>query len=503
MYVRRLAAAAALLVLLAACSAVPAGSALVRFEFVDENRVAQVETIKEDAVSYFRLSDVALAISGIPYWNPRTGKMTLSVGDHLIVMTPNNRFATLGRSVENLSSPALIRRGAFWVPQGFLSGVLARSLNADIEWRPQDASVSIEGLRPAVGSLALRESPDGTVVELGLTDRVDFTAQSRTRATIEVVMAGARLPDSLGVSQDSDHVSGVLAEESPDGVRVEIALTDRAGSYSAEFLRDPARIEVLVRGGYEPVTPTPALRDAKSLLAESVDPFGMPRLGTETVMIDPGHGGSDRGSVGRGGLEEKTATLAIARELGRALRREGFYAFMTRSSDSYIPDQRRAELANLADADIFVSIQCGAWYSGWARGFKVCYYEPPRAASRAPTVGRSRGLPRIAVGPPPRAADDLAWNRLQEDHIAESRELARAVRAGMSESLSLTDRGVGRRSIGLLSGCAMPAIQIELGYITNRDEEALLADGDFIREAVRAIAEGIAAYRSGAEERSP
>ncbi|MFH1502456.1 MAG: N-acetylmuramoyl-L-alanine amidase [Candidatus Eisenbacteria bacterium] len=494
---------AALAVLLAVCHALAADAVLTRFAFVDEDRVAQVETLTEDGGAYFRLSDIALAVSGIRYWNPRTGKMTLSVGDHLIAMNSDSRFAALDRSVENLRAPAVTRRGVFWVPSGFVTGVLASALNADIEWVPDEKAVTITRLRPAVESLSLRSTVDGTVVDMGLTGSVDFTARSRTRAAIEVLMPGARLPDSLGVAVGTDHVSAVLVEESPEGVRAEIVLTDRAGSYGAEFLRDPARIEVLVRGGFESKTPGPALMNVKQLLAQSDDPFRAAGHGTETVMIDPGHGGRDAGSRGRGGLLEKDATLAVARALGRALQREGFYAFMTRSSDSQVPDERRSELANLADADIFVSIQCGAWYSGWAGGFSVCYYEPPHSTARVGTVEQSRGLPRFETERASAATDDLMWGRLQENHIAESRELARAVRASMGEALPLRDRGVGRRSAGVLSGCDMPAIQIELGYITNRDEEALLTDEDFIGDAVRAIARGIAAYRSGVEKRNP
>lgn len=492
---------AALVVIL--CAAGTAGAVLTRFEFVDENRVAQVDMREVAGIAYFRLSDVALSVSGVRYWNPRTGKMTLSVGEHHIAMAPGSRFAALDRSVENLSAPPIVREGTFWVPQGFLSGVLASTLNADVEWRASDGVISIERLRPAVGSLALRQSSEGTLVDIGLTSRADFSVLSRTRGTVEVFLTDARLPDSLSVRDDTEYISGVLVEESPEGVRVEIAATDRAGSYSAEFRRNPARIEVLVRGGFEPQTPSPQLRDVKHLLPGSDDVFGTAGLGIETVMIDPGHGGSDHGSVGRGGLEEKAVTLALARKLSEALQRKGLYAFMTRSSDSHVPIERRTELANLADADIFVSLQCGAWVSGWARGFNVCYYEPPSSSSGVTTVTEGRGLPRIQTARSVGAADELLWTRRQEDHIAESRALARAVREKAADALPLRDRGIGRRSLGVLSGCAVPAIQIELGYITNRDEEALLQDEGFLRDAARAIADGIAAYTSAAEETSP
>ncbi len=497
---RHVSVAVAALSLWAAVS-VSTAAGPARFEFADEGRVAQVETMTENGNVYFRLADVALAVSGVRYWNPRTGKVTLSVADHRVSVTPDSRFAVFDTSVENIMDPVLIRRDDVWVPVGFVTRVLGPSLDSRITWLPDETVARVERLRPSVDSLTVRQTTDGTLVDLGLTSRATFRAESRSRATIEVIIPGAQLPDSLGVEQETEYVTGVFLEAGPDGVRAEIGLTDGAGSYSADLLSNPPRIQVLVRGGVESATPSLELRDLKHLLPESDDMFTAMGSGLETVMIDPAHGGRDPGAIGRDGLEEKDVTLSLARELSRALQRKGFYVFMTRSSDSDVPAYRRAEIANLADADIFVRLQCGAWYSGWARGFSVDYYQPPGWAAETETVRRGRGLPRVQTVAEPGPADELDWDKLQEGHIAGSRALARALDASMKSSLSLNDRGVGRRTSPVLAGCAMPAVQIELGYITNRDEESLLSDEGFLREAARAIADGIAAYRTAAKER--
>ena len=485
--------------LVTALFATGAGGQIARVEF-DGGAVARVETRREEGETYFRFADIALAVDGIRYWNPNTRKATLSVGTRRITVAEDSRFAVLDREVVNLRARPSFTSEGFWVPVGFLQGPLARVLNAEVVWDPGEAVLSVRALRPAVRSLDVRSTGDGTIVELGLTGATEFTARSRTRATVEVMFPGARLPDSLGVAGGTDHVSDVIVEESPDGVRAEVAVTQRAGSYDVEMLSDPYRVEVLVRGGYEPDTPSPRLRDVKHLLPDADDSIGLRGIGIETVMIDPGHGGSDRGSVGRSGLTEKEVTLSFARELSRELQARGFYAFMTRSSDSFISQERRAEIANLAVADVFVSIQCGAWYSGWASGFSVCYYEPPASASTARQGRRGSGLPRLGREAPAGVKDDLRWDRMQEQRIGESRALARAVAGSMRDALPLRSRGVDGRSLPVLAGCSMPAIQVEIGYITNRDEETLLTDPDFLRDVARAVASGVAAYRASAEE---
>jgi N-acetylmuramoyl-L-alanine amidase len=212
-------------------------------------------------------------------------------------------------------------------------------------------------------------------------------------------------------------------------------------------------------------------------------------------MIDPGHGGRDPGAVGPSGSAEKDATLALALELSRLLQREGFYVFMTRSSDSYVPLKRRAELSNLAAADVFVSLQADAWYSRSAGGFRVAYYAPTAVRWRPRGRSRGGGLRYVEGTGAPLNESGLEWDHVQDAFRDESRKLAGAVHDRMAEDLAVADRGIASRSLSVLSGCAMPAIMIEVGFISNGGDEERLADEGFRRDAARAIARGIADYR--------
>ena len=479
-----------------------APAAEVRFAFGDDDGTARVETLRENGVTYFRLADITTAVAGVRHYNPATGKVTLVVGSHRISMTPGSRFAAFDRSTENLSGPLLYRGGAFWVPAGFLTRVLARALNASVEWSRADGLVSIIELGPVVSSVVVEEQPGGdTVVAFSLSEPAGFIAESTNRESVEVFFAGATLVDSLGTPDGAGYVSRIAAEETGRGVRAVIAVTAGAGAYQAELLANPARVEIRVKGGLAARTPSPELRDTRRLRPNTGDGPGRSGDGVETVMIDPGRGGREAGAVGSGGTETKNVTLAFARALSTALQREGFYVFMTRSSDSFVPARRRAEIANLTEADVFVSLECDAWYSGWARGFNVSYYEPAVAPRAEGERVRSRGLPREHGAPTARVADDLLWARTQEDFLAESRVLARSVHRSMAEDLPLQDRGVRRRTLAILSGCSMPAIRVELGFISNGEEESLLTDDRFVRDAARAVARGIVEYRSRTEGR--
>jgi N-acetylmuramoyl-L-alanine amidase len=219
-------------------------------------------------------------------------------------------------------------------------------------------------------------------------------------------------------------------------------------------------------------------------------------------MIDPGHGGADSGYAGRADLLEKDVTLAIADEVARNLRREGFYVFMTRSLDSRVPVKRRAEIANLAGADVFISIHCGAWHSAAASGFRVSYYVPTPDDVVDKSSAGTRGLRRGRHGVRRGGVGDLRWGGQQENLTDESRALARAVRGQMSGALPNYDRGVGGASLAVLAGCAMPAILVEAGFITNASDAALLADAGFREDVARAIARGVAEYGDSSRGRN-
>jgi N-acetylmuramoyl-L-alanine amidase len=218
-------------------------------------------------------------------------------------------------------------------------------------------------------------------------------------------------------------------------------------------------------------------------------------------MIDPGHGGTESGRVGPTGLAEKDAALALAERTAEYLQREGFYVFMTRSSDSEVSIKRRAEIANLSGADIFVSIHCGSWYSGGVGGFSVSYYEPAGESRYNTSDPGSAGLRRGAAGTRPGPASPLVWGKAQESVAEESSGLARAVHRKLSEHLEGRSRGVQGTDLAVLAGCSMPAILIEPAFISNRREAALLEDDAFLRRVAQAIASGVSDHRDAMRRR--
>jgi len=461
---------------------------------LDDGRTEHVETARVDGATYFRLDDLARAVGASRHWNARTSKMSLAVGIHRISMASESQFVALDGEAVNVHRPVLMRNGEYWVPPHFLTRALGLAVNSEITVDEVGAAISFVKLGAVVMSAELEERPGGTAAVIALNDRAEFAISSRERGRIDFFLPGAALLDSLDVLEGVGLVSSVELTESESGVNAVVRVAPSATAYDAQMHTDPPRLEVMVVAEREQSVPSPLLRGTKSLLGSGASPFEALDDGIATVMIDPGHGGADNGYAGRAGLLEKDVALAIADEVARNLRREGFYVFMTRSLDSRVPVKRRAEIANLAGADIFVSIHCGAWHSRAASGFRVSYYVPTPDDIVDKNSAGTRGLRRGTHGVRRGGVGDLRWGGQQENLTGESRALARAVRGQMSGALPNYDRGVGAASLAVLAGCAMPAILVEAGFITNASDAALLADAGFREDVARAIARGVAEY---------
>ena len=467
----------------------------------DDGRTDHIEAMRVDGGWCFRLADVAKAVGASRHWNPRTSKMSLAVGIHRLSMTSDSQFVSLDGEAINLHRPVVLRGGEYWVPPRFMTYALGLAVNSTIAVDEVRSAIFVDKLGAVVISVDLEERPDGTVVVTALNDRAEFAVRSRERGRIDFFLPGAALLDSLHVIEGVGLVSSVTLEQSEAGVNGVVRAEPSATAYDAQMHTDPPRLEVVLVSEQTQSIPAPLLKGTKSLLSAS--PFEAQNDGVLTVMLDPGHGGSDSGRVGRQRLVEKDVSLAVADEVARYLRREGFYVFMTRSSDSHVPIKRRAEIANLSGADIFVSIHCGAWHSGGAAGFRVSYHVPTKDDRIDRNSAGTRGLRRGSFDARARDVGDLAWGGLQESLRTDSRALARAVRDHMSADLPNYDRGVGGADLAVLAGCAMPAVLVEPAFITNSSDAVLLADPSF-REAVgRAIALGVTEYSNWSKGRNP
>ncbi|MDD3050709.1 MAG: N-acetylmuramoyl-L-alanine amidase [Candidatus Cloacimonetes bacterium] len=219
------------------------------------------------------------------------------------------------------------------------------------------------------------------------------------------------------------------------------------------------------------------------------------------VYLDPGHGGKDPGAIGYSGTYEKNIVMNITREVKKLLEQEGLEVILSRDTDEFVSLKDRTEKGNQAKSQIFVSIHCNASKSKTAQGAEV-YFLSTATTSEARIVealensvvekyeGGAQALKKY---------DDLDYilmDLAQSEHLEESSDLAMKIQANIVATTKAYNRGVKQAGFYVLRGAYMPSVLVEVGFISNREEEKKLIKTDYQKKIAQAIFNGIVSFKN-------
>ena len=218
-------------------------------------------------------------------------------------------------------------------------------------------------------------------------------------------------------------------------------------------------------------------RQTKTTRSTAPKPFAV-------VVLDPGHGGQDSGAM-VGGVMEKDLTLDVARRIDRLLDSQGVATLMTRLGDTYVSLADRAAICNRARDSIFVSIHFNEDNKPVATGVET-YYAAHQITSAPVFVSWLPFLSR-----PPSNSPKL-----------ESQSLAGFIQQALVARTRSVDRGTQARQFFVIANVTCPAVLVEAGFLTNKDDVSKLANEDYRDQLARAVADGILRYRDAMTQRN-
>jgi len=231
------------------------------------------------------------------------------------------------------------------------------------------------------------------------------------------------------------------------------------------------------------------------------------------VVIDPGHGGRDVGMLGPIGqapfLREKDVTLAIGRELADDLRRRGVRVVLTRARDTLISLRDRGRIAGAEGADLFISVHVNAANPRWrdaagARGFETYFLAEARTEDARRVAQMENESVRFETSADAPSGDPLAFilnDLAQNEHLRESGRLAELIQGDLGRVHPGESRGVKQAGFAVLSTSYTPAVLVEIGFGSNRDEARYLTSASGQRRLARAIADAVVKYLAEYERR--
>ncbi|MDL0088438.1 N-acetylmuramoyl-L-alanine amidase [Campylobacter gastrosuis] len=219
----------------------------------------------------------------------------------------------------------------------------------------------------------------------------------------------------------------------------------------------------------------------------------------KTIVIDPGHGGTDPGAI-NGKLQEKTAVLQVAKRLGNELKSRGYKIFYTRDNDFFINLRSRTKMANDKSADLFVSIHANAapnaQKAATMRGVETFFLSPARSerSKNAAALENKSDIEEMDF-----FSKQTFLNFLNREKIIASNKLGIDIQSQILSSLKnkryqVIDGGVREAPFWVLVGALMPAVLIEIGYITHPVEGKMLFDERYQESLAQGIANGVDEY---------
>ena len=380
--------------------------------------------------------------------------------------------------------------------------------------RPTGARSTGKKLVP-VAAIRHHSYDDGTriVLEMGGQTPLKYDRLRRPER-LYIDLFGSQMSEALirGVKLQVDDTllsTARLAQNRGNKARLVLDVR-RSVSFDAFWLSNPTRLVIDIRGSGTP-------RAERTLLALSSSPPtpDAPRAASTTadgkhsltralglklgrILIDAGHGGHDTGTVGSGGLREKDVVLDVSKRLGKLLaERMGAEIIYTRQKDEFIPLEERSNIANKRGADLMISIHCNAAPSSKVRGIETYYL----SFTSDPWELSVASLENAAAKSSINELQDLVAKIALDDKIEESREFATRIQSrlhrGVSKhSSSIRDRGIRKAPFVVLIGAEMPAVLVEIGFISNRTDEGLLRKSSFRQEIAEHLFQGISEYAS-------
>jgi len=293
------------------------------------------------------------------------------------------------------------------------------------------------------------------------------------------------------------------AQHDKKTVRVVLDIDNMEG-YRIFHLYDPFRIVVDVQGKerkVKTVKTVVAQRSQKKKATNERKKKGISLakqlgLGVKKIVIDAGHGGKDPGAIGRNGLREKDVVLKLAKLVAEKVRRDlHCQAILTRRSDVFLPLEKRTAIANMKKADLFISLHANAHKNRKFQGLETYILNIALDEDSMNVAARENATSKKNISDLQMILNDLVLNT----KISESSRLAEFVHKGLVKELrkrykTVKNRGVRQAPFYVLIGAEMPAILVEVGYITNSIENRRLKSVSYLKRAASGIVKGIDLY---------
>ena len=421
-----------------------------------------------------------------------SGAVTVSYRKQTIAMTPGQPLASVAGRLVSLPAPLTRTNNRWLVPVEFIRA-LGQIYDSRLDLRRPSRLVVIGDLRVPRITTTIDNSANATRFTFDINPAAQSAISQETGRLVIRFEADA-LDVSLPPAASQGLVQTMRVVE-PSSIAIDLG--PRYASFRASTLANgnAGRLVLDVLAApvetSNPPAPGPAPAPSEPPASPELPVFGQPSA-FRTVAIDPGHGGDDVGARIEGAVE-KDLTLAVARRVKAAIEaRLGIRVLLTRDDDRSVPLNERISLANNNKADVFISLHANASLVPTASGATI-YVAGFEDQSQAQTTLNPERLPVFGGGS--RDIELVLWDFAQIRHIQQSAELSRILEASLRERGTIDVRPIERAPFRVLESANMPAVLIEMGFLTNPAQAKVLSGANFQGAFAQAVLDAVIRFR--------
>ena len=464
------------------------GAAVTVKNFIDDT-AAEISSETISGLTYISLTELGSFLGTETSWDQLAKRLTLESGDRFIQVTLFSPYVITPDRSFNLHYPAEFRKGSIYVPVAFFAPVIREILPLESGWDRERQSLYLQSPDYNVKGLRVTPKANGLLLEVLLTEPLRYEIIITEEGWLNLTVHAGILSNLIQEDFEKGEIVKDLKTYQFESAAQLSFLVNKRMDHRASFKENPPRILVSLR---ERGTGPGIFQEGVAWDKNRID----------LVVIDPGHGGEDHGAVGRhSGLKEKEIVLDIAKRLAEKLEGEGFKVILTRKDDTFLPLGERTQIANRAGADLFISIHANASPERTPRGSETFFLamannDEARAVAALENSAIRFEKPELYSEENLTSELDLILlDMVQNEYLRESSDLAELIQDHFKRHLRIPSRGVDQAGFYVLNRAYMPAVLVEVGFISNQEEERLLRQSKFREKVAEAICKGLVDFK--------
>ena len=458
------------------------------------NTESEIKTIEIGKTLFISAKDFSSSVSSKIYENAERKKLVLYLSGSKIKISGYSSFIIIDEKTFQMPNTVNVENNDLFIPANDFFNILKSSIMPGVNFDPLREILEINVIKYDITNIEIDVKSNGTIIRLGT--KKPF-AENGISSFINkhgwyylTVSGGLVDTATINLGMTRGAVRQIESDQIGSTAQVAFKLGSKVLSHEWFQNLNPNEIIITLR------TPI-AKRDKYVEQAKA-------RWRLDTIVLDAGHGGKDPGAIGKFGTKEKDVALDITRRTGSLLEKSGIKVVYTRDEDVFIPLLDRTKIANDANGKLFVSIHANANQNRKIQGFETYLLRPGKSEDAIEVASRENSV--IKLEDITDQYENLSGENLimatmaQSTFMKESEDLASIIQIELDKKLDTPNRGVKQAGFYVLIGASMPNALVEVGFLSNPNEEKMLKQSRHKQKIAEAIYQAIKSFKSSQEK---